>query len=217
MSHYLEVLQYSNFLLVGIRWTITISLIGIFGGSIVGFIAALAKLSSVKILNKISSLYIDFFRTTPLLVQLVWIYYALPLLIGYSFDGITAGAIGMSLYAGSFIAEIIRAGILSISKSQTEAALALGMTNKQAMVRIVLPQAIVRMLPPLGSTYLTMVKDSSMASVIGVPELVRQANALGSFTLRRMEVLTVAALIYFIIVYPLSLVVNQLYKKFAID
>ena len=194
-----------------------ISFFGILGGSVIGLLAALAKLSSVKLINNLASLYIDFFRTTPLIVQLVWIYYALPLLIGISFDGITAGAMGMSLYAGSFIAEIIRAGILSISKGQTEAALALGMTYKQVMIKIILPQALVRMLPPLGSVFITMIKDSSLASVIGVPELIRQTNALGSFTLRRIEVLTVAALIYFIIAYPLSLGVNQLYKKFAVD
>ena len=179
-------------------------------------LAALARISGVRPLGWIASIYVDFFRTTPLLVQLVWIYFALPILIGESLDGVQAGALGMSLYAGSFLAEIIRAGILSVERGQSEAALALGMTSAQVMRRIILPQAVVRMLPPIASTFISLIKDSSLASIVSVPELMRQSQALASFTQRNMEALTVAAILYFGLTYPLSLLVNALHRRFGL-
>ena len=179
-------------------------------------LAALARISGIRLLDWIATIYVDFFRTTPLLVQLVWIYFALPILIGQSLSGVQAGALGLSLYAGSYLAEIIRAGILSVERGQSEAALALGMTYAQVMRRIVLPQAVVRMLPPIASTFISLIKDSSLASIVSVPELMRQTQALASFTQRNMESLTVAAFLYFGLTYPLSLVVNYLHRRFAI-
>ena len=217
MLGYFEILAYLKFLLLGIRWTVGIRLVAIFGGSVIGVIAALARLSGIKLLEKVASLYVDFYRCTPLIVQLIWIYYALPMLIKYSLDNVTAVSIGLSLYSGSFISEAIRAGILSISKGQTEAAMALGMKQSQVLTRIVLPQAVVRMLPPLGSIFITLVKDSAVASIVGVPELMHQTHYLGSFTLRRMETLTVAAFLYFILTYPLSLGVNHIHHKFSVN
>src|SRR5581483_1075158 len=155
---FVETLKYFPFLLDGLIWTIQISIIAIIGGSVLGVLAALARISGIRPLGWIASIYVDFFRTTPLLVQLVWIYFALPILIGESLDGVQAGALGMSLYAGSFLAEIIRAGILSVERGQSEAALALGMTSAQVMRRIILPQAVVRMLPPIASTFISLIK-----------------------------------------------------------
>ncbi len=144
----------------------------------------------------------------------IWIYYALPIMTGKSLTAFVAGSIGLSLYAGSFLSEIFRAGILSVERGQTEAALALGMKS-QAMRRVILPQAVTRMLPPIGSSLITLVKDSALLSVISVPELMRQSETLASLTFRRMEVLTVAAFIYFAMTYPLSRGVDYLHRRFA--
>jgi polar amino acid transport system permease protein len=195
--------------------TIQVSLIAMVFGLLIGVLVALVRIAQVPVINGIATLYVDFFRSTPVLAQLIWIYYALPIITGKSLTAFVAGAIGMSLYAGSFLSEIFRAGILSIERGQTEAALALGMSKSQAMRRIILPQAVTRMLPPIGSSLITLVKDSALLSVISVPELMRQSETLASLTFRRMEVLTVAAFIYFAMTYPLSRGVDYLHRRFA--
>lgn len=217
MDGFLETFKYFNFLLIGIRWTIQISAMAVIGGSVIGIFAALARLSGMRLLESASSFYIDLFRVTPFTVQLIWIYYALPLLTNFSFSNVNSGAIALSLYAGSFIAEIIRAGILSIPKGQTEAAQAIGMKSYQVMRRIIMPQAVVRMLPPLTSVFISLVKDSSICSLVGVPELMRQTHALGGYIMRRMEVLTIVGFLYFALTYPLGLLQNKLYERFSTD
>jgi polar amino acid transport system permease protein len=212
-----NVLQYWPFLLSGLRWTVQISVIGIVGGCVVGLVVALLRLSGLPLVTQVCSLYVDFFRATPFLVQLIWIYYAMPILTGLSLTAEVAGALGLSLYAGSFLAEIFRAGVLSVERGQSEAALALGMNWVQAMTRIILPQAMVRMLPPITSTLITLIKDSSLLSIISVPELMRQSEALASITFRRMEVLTIIAIVYFAVTYPLSLGVTALHRRLASD
>lgn len=212
-----DVLQYYRFLLSGLRWTVQLSLISIAGGSALGLLVALVRLARIPVLSWAAVLYVDFFRATPLLVQLVWIYYALPILSGYSLTAITAGGLGLSLYAGSFLSEIIRAGILSVERGQSEAALSLGMSRAQAMRRVILPQAMTRMLPPIASTFITLIKDSALLSIIAVPELMRQTEALASITFRRMEALTVAAALYFALTYPLARGVNFLHRRLAVE
>jgi His/Glu/Gln/Arg/opine family amino acid ABC transporter permease subunit len=212
-----QVLQYWPFLAEGLRWTIQISLIAMAGGFVLGLLVALARVFHVPVLSQAGSLYCDFFRATPVLAQLVWIYYALPILTGRSMTAVAAGSIGLSLYAGSFLAEIFRAGILSIDRGQTEASLALGMTRAQSMRRVILPQALVRMLPPIGSCLVTLVKDSSLLTVIAVPELMRQSETLASITFRRMEVLTIVAVIYFALTYPIARGVDYLHRRLATD
>src|SRR5438128_175183 len=120
-----QVLSDYPFLLQGLRWTVQISLVGMVGGSLLGLFISLGRISHRRMLGYPAALYVDFFRTTPLLIQLVWIYYALPILIGHSLSSIEAGELGMSLYSAAFLAEIFRPGILSIPRGQTEAALAL--------------------------------------------------------------------------------------------
>jgi polar amino acid transport system permease protein len=197
--------------------TVQVSLIAMLGGIAIGLLIAFVRIGQVPILNGVAVLYVDFFRATPVLAQLVWIYYALPILTGRTLTAFVAGSIGLSLYAGSFLAEIFRAGILSVERGQSEAAMALGMTRAQTMRRVILPQAIVRMLPPIGSSLITLVKDSALLSIIAVPELMRQSDTLASLTFRRMEVYTVAAVIYFALTYPLSRGVDYLHRRFAAE
>jgi His/Glu/Gln/Arg/opine family amino acid ABC transporter permease subunit len=208
-----EVLNDLPFLLQGLRWTLQISLVGIVAGSILGLFIGLGRISRWKVLRFPASLYVDFFRTTPLLVQLVWIYFALPIIIGQSLAAVEAGELGLTLYSAAFLAEIYRAGILAVPKGHTEAGLALGMKPRQVMRRIVLPQAIVNMLPPIASTFISLVKDSSIASIVSVPELLHQGQVLGTMTFRPTEALSVIALMYLCITYPLSLAVNFLHRR----
>jgi His/Glu/Gln/Arg/opine family amino acid ABC transporter permease subunit len=186
-------------------------------GIVIGLVVALIRLSKLRGVYHLATLYIDFFRSTPVLVQLIWIYYCLPIITGRSFSAFASGAIALSLYAGSFLAEIFRAGILSISKGQTEAALALGMTTSQTLRRIIVPQAVTRMLPPVGSMFISLFKESSLASSIAVAELMWQAQALIAFLFRPMEIFTLTALLYFILTFPQSLWVNYLHRRFLAE
>lgn len=207
-------IRYIPFLLQGVKMTILITFISMGIGMVIGLFAALIRLSKIRVLYSLTTFYVDFFRSTPVLVQLIWVYYCVPIITGRSFSAFASGVIALSLYVGSFLAEIYRAGILSISKGQTEAALALGMTGRQAMRRIILPQAVTRMLPPMGSMFISLFKESSLASAIAVAELMWQAQALIAFLFRPMEVFTLTALLYLILTYPQSLWVNYLHRRF---
>ena len=195
--------------------TVQVSLVAMVGGMAIGLVVALLRIARVPVLNGLASLYVDFFRSTPVLAQLIWIYYALPILTGQSLTAFVAGSLGLSLYAGSFFSEIFRAGILSIERGQSEAALALGMTRAQAMRRVILPQAMVRMLPPIGSSLITLVKDSALLSIISVPELMRQSETVAGQSFQPIEVYTFAMLLYFLMLYPVTRGVDRVYRRFA--
>jgi polar amino acid transport system permease protein len=207
---------YGAFLLRGVRWTLQLSFMATLGGAVVGLIVALARISRWRPLRWAGTLYVDLFRSIPPLVQLMWLYYALPILTGRSgLSAVNSVAIGLSLYAGSILAEIFRAGILSIGRGQWDAGRAIGMRPTQVFRRIVLPQAVVRMLPAFGNAFIFSIKTSSLAYAFGVHELLRQVEALSGFTLRRAEVFTAGALIYFLIIYPMTIGVNRLHHRYA--
>ena len=208
LSGFRAVFQHLPFLLTGVGWTLELSVIAIIGGSIVGLGVALLRTSPVPPLRWFGAFYVDFMRTTPLLVQLIWIYYALPILIGQSLDSIPAGALGLSLFEGAYLGEIVRAGILSVERGQTEAAMALGMKPYQVFVRVVMPQAVTRMVPPLTNQFILTIKDSSLGYVISVPELMYQAGVLGAVTLAPFQALSVAAVAYLGMTYPLTVLLN---------
>jgi polar amino acid transport system permease protein len=213
VSGFQDVLRHLPFLLTGVRWTLELSVMAIIGGSLVGILLGLMRTSRIRPLRWFAALYVDFMRTTPLLVQLVWIYYALPILIGQSLESIPAGALGLSLFEGAYLAEIVRAGILSVERGQGEAALALGMRPHQVLRRVVLPQALSRMVPPITNQFILTIKDSSLGYVISVPELMFQASSLGAVTLAPLEALTTAAVVYLGMTYPLSVLVGYLGRR----
>jgi polar amino acid transport system permease protein len=214
-DNFIELSQYYPFLLRGVMWTFIISITAIVGGSVLGMIVALCRVSRFGVLRAVGVIYVDFFRTTPLLVQLVWFYFAFPILAGIRMTEIEAGLIAMTLYSAAYLAEIFRAGILSVEKGQHEAASALGMTPFSTMWRIVIPQGTVRMIPAIANIFISKVKDSALVSSIGVPELLRQASAMGEFTALRMESLTIAAALYFCMTYPLSKGTDALHRRFS--
>ena len=200
-----------NGLGVTVGFTIAIVVLGL----LVGLVASLAKLSWFAPARWLSNTYIEVFRCTPLLVQLIWFYYALPILSGIEMSAITASILALSLYGGSFYAEIIRGGIVSIDSGQTEAGAALGMTPFQSMRRVVLPQALKRMVPPLMNQSIIQFKNTSLVSVLAVPDLVYQGQIAAHDSYRPMEKYTAVAIAYFVLLFTLTIIVRQGEKKLA--
>ncbi|HYW75905.1 MAG TPA: amino acid ABC transporter permease [Gammaproteobacteria bacterium] len=216
MQPYLNVLQYYPFLLKGLMFTIEISLIGMVFGTVIGIVSALALLSPFRAVRWLGILYLDVFRSTPVLVQFIWVYYALPVVSGLSLTPIVAASIVLSLYSGSFHTETFRAGILSIGRGQHEAAQALGMRSYKVMFRIILPQATVRMLPTYAGTLITLIKDSALASTISVPELLHQGSTVASYTMSPLAALMVVGVMYFGLTYPVSRGVDALHARLRV-
>ena len=212
--HFEAFYRHFPFLLAGIRYTVLVSVLAILVGFVMGLVAALLRLYGPRPLRWLVAFYVDFVRSTPLLVQLVWVFFALPILIDHSLPPLVAGVLTLGVYAGAYLAEVFRAGILAIPGGQRHAALALGMTGRQVLWRIVLPQAIVRLLPPVASTFISLVKDSSLVSVISVAELMWASQSLVGFTMRPVEVLTGTAFLYVGLTYPLSLVAGALRRRY---
>ena len=202
------------FLLQGLGMTVLMTLLSMLGGLALGVLVALLRLSPWRPVTLTAYGYTELFRTTPLLVQIVWIFYVLPLMTGIVLSPFYSGLLALSLNVGAFASEIYRAGITSIGPGQRQAGLALGMTAGQLMRRILLPQAVTRVIPPMASTWVSLFKDTSILAAIGVTELMFRARYVATETFRPLEIFTVTALVYFVITYPQSIAVNQLYRKF---
>jgi polar amino acid transport system permease protein len=179
---------------------------GLAGGLLLG----LARISGRKALDWPATAWIEVFRNTPVLVQLVWFYYAFPVLTGLQMSGFAAAALGLTLNTSAYAAEIFRGGIASIARGQWEAGRALGMTRARLMRRIVLPQAVRRMVPAFTNRAVELGKVTSIASVIAVHELMYEARLLSANTFRPFEVFTAVAVIYFIAIYPMTLLSYRL-------
>jgi L-cystine transport system permease protein len=186
-------------------YTIPLTLITFSIGLVLAILTALARLSNMKLLQIIARVYVSAIRGTPLLVQLFIIFYGLPT-VGITIDPFPAAVIGFSLNVGAYASEIIRAAILSIPKGQWEAAYSLGMSYAQALKRIILPQASRVSVPPLSNTFISLVKDTSLASLILVSEMFRKAQEIAATNYEFLLLYTEAALIYWIICFLLSIV-----------
>ncbi|MBE7733336.1 amino acid ABC transporter permease [Devosia faecipullorum] len=208
-------LDYWRFLLGGVWITLSISAAAIGVGFVVGLIVGIARTYGGRPVDFILSLYVDTMRSIPLLVILVWIFFAMPLVTGHSMTPITAGILGLGLHLGAFVAELVRAGLTSVRPGQMRAALALGMSPAQAVRIVILPQALVRMLPNFGSLLVITIKDSAIASVIAVPELLRQSQVVVGQTYKPFETFTVVILIYFVISWPVARGVDYIYRRIA--
>ena len=205
---------YLPFLLLGAGTTVAIAALSSVLGIAIGIAVAGARLAPYRWLRWLGGLYVNFLRSTPLFIQLVWLYYALPILTGFSASAFVTGVIGLAAYEASYFAENFRAGVLAVPTGQREAALAQGMTIRQAYRKVLLPQAARLMLPPTAGTLVSLVKDSALVSVLGVADLLFQASALASYTLRPLEVLTIAGFMYIALAYPLTVVANLLHRRY---
>ncbi|MGE4773704.1 cystine ABC transporter permease [Yersinia enterocolitica] len=203
------VLDSAPFLLKGAWFTLQLSLGGMFFGLALGFMLAMMRLSRFLPLSLLSRFYVSIFRGTPLIAQLFMIYYGLPQ-FGIELDPMPAALIGLSLNTAAYTSEILRAAISSIEKGQWEAAASIGMTRWQTLYRVILPQAGRTALPPLGNSFIGLVKDTSLAATIQVPELFRQAQLVTSRTLEVFTMYLAASLIYWIMATLLSALQNRL-------
>jgi cystine transport system permease protein len=202
-------LDSAPFLLKGAYYTVFLSLGGMFFGLLLGFGLALMRLSRLGVLSWPARIYVSFFRGTPLLVQLFVIYYGLPE-VGLQLEPLSAALIGFSLNMGAYACEILRAAIGSIERGQWEAAASIGMTRGQTLRRAILPQAMRTALPPLGNSFISLVKDTALAATIQVPELFRQAQLITARTFEIFTMYFAAALIYWVLASLLAHVQHRL-------
>jgi len=213
----IEGLTNLKFLLSGLTTTIYISVISIIASAIMGFVVAIPSLAKNKFLTYINIGYVEIVRAIPLLVLILWIYYGLPIMTGISFSPFVSGIIALSISESAFQAEIFRAGINSIKKSQWEAGSSLGLNFFKRLRLIILPQAIKNILPALGNQFVYVLKMSSLVSIIGIGDLTRKANELVVTTYRPLEIYTFLILEYLILILIVSYFVRKLEKKLKQD
>ncbi|EIJ82201.1 polar amino acid ABC transporter, inner membrane subunit [Bacillus methanolicus PB1] len=204
------------YLLKGLQVTLHIFVMAIIFGFIIGLVIALFRLAPIKILNWFGKIYVDAIRGTPFLVQLYFIYFGINSLDWISFNNTTAGIITVAINAGAYFAEIIRAGIQSIDKGQTEAARSLGLSAVQNMRYIILPQAFRRMLPTITNQSIISLKDTSLLSIIGIADLTQQGQIQTAATFEAFKIWLTVGVMYFIIIYILSLLSNFLERRFVL-
>ena len=202
----------------GIQFTILISFLSVLFGVIFGSVLTLMKRSKFKIgkvnpLSILATAYIEIIRGTPMLLQIMLVYYGFDQLLGIDMKALTAGIIAVSLNSAAYVSEIIRAGIDAVDKGQLEAARSLGMSQFMAMKLIIIPQAIKNILPAIGNEFVTVIKESSMASVIGVGEIMYSVKVVTGQTYRSFEPLIVAAVFYFVITFTIGRVVNYIERR----
>jgi cystine transport system permease protein len=198
----------------GITFTVPLAILSFVFGLTLGFLTAIARLFGPKPIALVARFYVWFIRGTPLLVQLFVIFYGLPSL-GILIDAFPAALIGFSLSVGAYTSEIIRAALSSISKGQWEAAYAVGMTQTQALRRTIVPQAVRVAVPPLSNSFISLVKDTSLAAAITVPELFQQAQRIVAVTYEPLILYVEAALLYLVLSSVLSALQGRLEKRFG--
>jgi polar amino acid transport system permease protein len=206
-------LEYHDVLLAGIWVTVVLSVLSMLLAIVIGLVACLGTLARSRLVRAPAVFYVEFCRNTPILVQLVWVHYAWPEIIGVKFDAFTSSLIALALQSSGYLAEEYRAGIESIDKGQIEAAQSLGMTYPRLMRRIVIPQAFIRMVPGILNQYVICFKSTSIVSIIAVPDLMYQAGLIVSATFLPMPVYTAVALTYFVLVFVVSASVRHLSRK----
>lgn len=206
---------YRTLLASGLFYTVVYTAVCVALGLLIGCVVGIGRLSPSVLVSGPLRAYVEVFRCTPLLVQLVWFYYALPVLVHIEMTPVTASVLALSLYGGAFYAEIVRAGVHSIDPGQTEAGMAMGMTAAQVMRRVILPQAFKRMLPPLMSQSIMQLKNTSLLSVLAVPDLLYQGQSAAHDSYRPLEIYTVVALCYFIVLFPATLASKRLEQRLA--
>lgn len=204
-----------RFLASGLGLTLALSAAAVLCSFAAGLLVALGRLYGPRWLSVILVFYIDSMRAIPVFVVLVWIYFAVPILTGHTFAPFWAALTGITIHVAAYVAEVVRAGLTSIRRGQAQAGYALGMSTAQVLRVILLPQAIVRMMPAFGSIVSVTIKDTAIAAVIAVPELMRQAETLAGQTYRPIEIFTTVMLLYFVIIFPITRLIDRFYGRVA--
>jgi polar amino acid transport system permease protein len=204
-----------RFLLDGLGVTLLLSIVTVVCSLVAGSLIALLRIYGPAWLRVVLTFYIDTMRAVPVLVVLVWIYFALPSATGLNLPSFWAAAFALSVHIAAYVAEIVRAGIESVRSGQIRAGLALGMSRAQVVQKIILPQALIRMLPAFGSIISITIKDTAIASVIAVPELMKRSETVAGQSFRPIEIFTVAMIVYFLILFPTTRLIDVFYKRVA--
>jgi polar amino acid transport system permease protein len=207
------VLKFQHALLLGLWMTLKLTLICVVLGCALGFLIALARTSKSAWLQGPSSVYVEFFRGTPVLIQLFWVFFCLPLLLGFELSNMASGIIALTLYMGAITSETFRASLKSVGKEQIDACVALGLSPWTRTTNVILPQAVLRAAPTLLSNCISLFKESALVSAVGMADLMFVGQNISNNTARPVEVLTIVALIYFVIAFPLTRLVMVLEQR----
>lgn len=213
--NFTPVLESWRFLLSGLGTTVLLALLVSLCSFLLGGLLAILRLYGPKWLSHIIVFYIDTMRAIPVLVILVWVYFAMPILTGINLPPFLSAFLSLSLHLAAYVAEVFRAGITSIRPGQVRAGMALGMSQWQLLRHVLLPQAVVRMLPAFGSLLSLAVKDTAIATVIAVPELMRRAEAVAGQHYVPVEVFSTVMVLFFIIIFPLTRGTDWLYRRIS--
>ena len=208
--------KYLPYYLSGAGYTVFLAFIGVLFGAVFGGVLALMKLAKNKFLKIIATVYVEYVRGTPLLVQIFIVYFGTGVL-GFDMSKLAAGCIALALNSAAYVAEIIRAGINAVNKGQVEAARSLGMSQAQAMRFIILPQAVKNILPALGNEFVTVIKESSVVSVIGVSELIFQTGVVQGASFKPFIPYVIVSLIYFVLTFTISRLLGVAERRMAND
>jgi ectoine/hydroxyectoine ABC transporter permease protein EhuC len=201
------------FLLQGVWLTLGVTAVSIAVAIVLGLGIGLMRISKRHLLRCISIAYIEIFRNTPALVQLIWVYYCLPVLTGVNLDPVSSCMVALSVNGAAYVAEIFRAGIQAVPSGQAEAARSIGMSYPLAMRKIILPQAVRHMIPPFVNEAVSLLKYSSLVSVLGVADLTYQAQTLSTSTFRPIEIFTFIGVVYFLLCWAMSVGAQWLERR----
>ena len=204
-------------LAAGLLNTLQLTAVALACGLVLGLALALLRLSPRRLMSWPAGFVIEVFRTTPPLVQLFWFFFALPLIVGIEMTPFMAAIVTFSIQSAAFFAEVFRAGIVSIERGQWDGALAIGMSRRQALARIVLPQAVKRMLPAFLERAIELMKTTTLVATIAYADLLFEANEISQKTFRPLETFTVVALIYFVVIFAFSLLARQFEQRLAVS
>ena len=205
--------KYWSLFLQGVEVTIVLAVISILLGLVLGILVALLKMSKIKPVSLLASMYVGFIRDTPLLVQIYLVYIGLPKIVGVSIPDFVTGLVALTLYSTAYIAEIIRSGIQSLPVGQVEAATSLGMPQVRVMTDVVLPQAFKNILPALGNQFIGNIKDSSLVSVLGITDLMFAAQTVRGSTALGLEPMIVASSLYLVMTWSLNRLLNLFERR----
>ncbi|MHA0858007.1 ABC transporter substrate-binding protein/permease [Paenibacillus sp. CMAA1364] len=207
--------KYRSYYLKGIGYTLLLSSLGVLFGFIIGLFISLLRMTNIRVLKWIGTTYVELLRGTPMLVQLFIIYYGFALTFGVNFSPLQAGIITLSINSSAYLAEIFRAGIQGVDRGQMEAARSLGMKKSTAMRHIILPQALKAVLPAIGNEFITIIKESSIISVIGMADIMYQAGVVKNITYKGLSPFIIAAVIYFCMTFTLSKILRVVERKLS--
>jgi len=203
-------------LLEGVKLTVFIAFVGLLGGFLVGMIAGMFRAYGPVVLNVLAQVYVELIRGTPIVVQVMFLYFALPLLAHIRIDGLSAAIIAITVNSGAYLAEVVRGALLSIPKGLMEAGLAMGLSMPRVLLKIVGPLAFRRLIPPLGNQCIVSLKDTSLFIVIGVGELTRQGQEIIAGNFRAVEIWTAVALIYLVLTGVMTITLRLVEKRMRI-